>query len=243
LFSVTTSFDGVASDEWVSIGPNGGNITALAVDPVNNDIVYAGTNGSMFKSTNGGVGWTAINSGFGSNGPRSLNIRSLVIDPSVPSTIYAGTFDGVYKSTDSGMNWSLSLTDGAGLTRIKALAIDPILTTPLYASIQGDPFGGVQKTTNAGQSWTTAGCCLENGSTVNVLVTDQTTPNTLYAGDNLGQVFKSTDAAIHWTKLSKIGINLSIQVLALDPVNSNTIYAGTNSGFFKSINGGIKWPS
>src|SRR5439155_25034317 len=47
---------------WASNGPEGGGIRALAIDPRVPATLYAGTDGGgMFKSTNGGAGWTAIN--------------------------------------------------------------------------------------------------------------------------------------------------------------------------------------
>ena len=38
---------------------------ALAIDPVTSTILYAGTEGGgVFKSTNGGGNWSAVNTGF-----------------------------------------------------------------------------------------------------------------------------------------------------------------------------------
>ena len=38
-------------DAWTSIGPSGGAVTALAADPSNQNVVYVGTRGGIFKST------------------------------------------------------------------------------------------------------------------------------------------------------------------------------------------------
>jgi len=50
-----------AAERWVPIGPEGGTIRALAVDPRAPATLYAGTGGfgsaGVFKSTNGGVTW------------------------------------------------------------------------------------------------------------------------------------------------------------------------------------------
>ncbi len=53
--------------------------------------LYAGTSGGVFKSTNGGESWTAMNAGL-----TNTSVTALVIDPSMPTKIYAGTEDGVY---------------------------------------------------------------------------------------------------------------------------------------------------
>ncbi|WP_347244981.1 hypothetical protein, partial [Thermogutta sp.] len=46
---------------WRSIGPEGGSIYALAIDPATPGTLYAGTyGGGVFKSTNGGASWSAV---------------------------------------------------------------------------------------------------------------------------------------------------------------------------------------
>ena len=55
----------------------------------------------MFKSTNGGTNWTAINTG-----PTYTYIYALAINPQTPDTLYAGTWGGVFKSTNGGTNWT-----------------------------------------------------------------------------------------------------------------------------------------
>jgi len=49
---------------WTSLGPEGGNIGALAIHPVTPQTLYAGTGGGVFKSTDGGGTWTAMNGGL-----------------------------------------------------------------------------------------------------------------------------------------------------------------------------------
>jgi hypothetical protein len=65
------------------------------------DTLYAGTEfQGVFKSTDGGESWTAINDGL-----TNLSINALAIDPINPTTIYAG-IDGVYRYEDLGTNAS-----------------------------------------------------------------------------------------------------------------------------------------
>lgn len=82
----------------VNNGLYGGSVTALAVNPDTPATLYAGTNGGVFKSTNGGANWAAINTGLTNQG-----IQDLSINPSIPTTLYAGTGGpGVFKSTTGG---------------------------------------------------------------------------------------------------------------------------------------------
>src|SRR5215472_10670634 len=48
-----------------SVGPFGGNVGPVAVDPSDPRTIYAGTGGGgVFKSTNGGTNWSGVNKGL-----------------------------------------------------------------------------------------------------------------------------------------------------------------------------------
>lgn len=67
------------------------NVSALAIDPLDPQTIYAGTDGSwVFKSTNGGQSWRAADSSL-----PGLYVQALAIDPKNPQTIYVGTRVGV----------------------------------------------------------------------------------------------------------------------------------------------------
>jgi len=84
------------------IGPYSGTIIAIVYDPVDPQVIYAGSFGSgVFKSTDGGLNWSSVN-----NGLTNLYVSSMAINPQNPSTIYAGTYRGqVYKTNDGGNSW------------------------------------------------------------------------------------------------------------------------------------------
>src|SRR5437870_6352389 len=133
------------SGTWVSNGPEGGTIHALAIDPQTSSTLYAGTSGGgVFQSTDGGASWRAINTGL-----TIPYINALAIDPQTPTTLYAGTYGGgVFQSADAGASWS-AINSGLTIPYIKALAIDPQTPTTLYAGTSG---GGVFQSTDAGAS-------------------------------------------------------------------------------------------
>ena len=98
-----------------SLGPFGlatGQITALAVEPTNVNVVYAGAaSGGIWKSTDGGGHWKPIGDDLA-----SLAFGSLAVDPAHPQTVFAGTGDantnfdaysgvGIYRSKDGGNTW------------------------------------------------------------------------------------------------------------------------------------------
>ncbi len=226
-------------DVWTSIGPDGGSVSALAVDPTHPTTVYAGTFGGVFKSTDGGGSWRAANTGL-----TDFRVSALVIDPATPATLYAGTTfgGGVFKSTDGGGSWSpanIGLPNGV----VQALAIDPTTPTTLYAGTAG----GLYKSRNGGRFWRATGLTDD----VSALAIDPATPTTLYAGTRQSGVFKSTDGGASWsaasTELVISYLGLYVYALAIDPQTPSTLYAGsgpepgTGKGVFKSTDGGASW--
>jgi hypothetical protein len=125
-------------------------IHALAVDPVNPSIVYAGTDlDGVFKSNDGAQTWTAIN-----NGLFSPFTRVLTIDPANPLNVFVGTWgSGVFKTTNGGQNW---INAGLQLEWIysNSIAVDPANPATVYA---GTAENGVFKSIDAGLSWPNTG--------------------------------------------------------------------------------------
>ena len=79
--ALTASAVSAGVNTWTTSGPGGGNIRELAIDPVNPATLYAAAeSGGLFKSTNGGGSWRAINTGlteFRRPGPRDRSFRTL----------------------------------------------------------------------------------------------------------------------------------------------------------------------
>jgi photosystem II stability/assembly factor-like uncharacterized protein len=139
------------------IGPSGGTITSIAVDPGNAQVIYAGSFGSgVFKSINGGQIWNSSSLGL-----TNLNIYSLTIDPTHTSTLYAGTYDSqVFKSIDGGNTWTWSGNGMQDSAIVYSLAVDPFTPNILFASTRGisnnntPPWRGIiYKSIDAGQNW------------------------------------------------------------------------------------------
>jgi hypothetical protein len=84
------------------------------------------------RSTDGGAGWSASNSGLY---PIHDDVYHLAIDPDNPSTLYAGTAsDGIYGTTDGGAQWTFF---GMSNRSIRALTVDPVDATSVFVCAQG----------------------------------------------------------------------------------------------------------
>ena len=240
LIPVLTPPEQVRAEEtlWIQLSNNPLNIMAIAINPTNTQMIYAGGSG-VFKSTDGGSTWRAAN-----NGLTNTRVYSLAIDPTNTQTIYVGTGRGVFKSTDGGSSWNpTGLID----INVVSLAIDPSNTQVIYAGVGSSVF----KSSDGGLTWSAISNGLKDGE-VNSLVIDPSNTQVIYAGTSdiagVGSgVFKSTDGGSTWSQMSNGLTNSWVNSLAIDPANTQVIYAGTSDyiqrggGVFKSTNGGISW--
>ena len=114
------------------------DVWALAVDPQDSSILYAGTQATgVFKSTDGGATWNLANGGGVVGG--FVFLGALAIDPVTPSTVYAAKSDGVFVTVNGAATWT-PFNEGLTCLRIADLVIAPSDPLKLYAGTFG---GGV----------------------------------------------------------------------------------------------------
>lgn len=142
------SFVRADSGGWTSIGPDTGIIFTIAVDQSHPKTIYVGTLGAgIFKTTNSGASWAAINAGLMIT--TYLEARARAIDKTNPNIIYAGTESGVCKSVNGGTSWA-STSARPQLYNVSSIAIDPLDRQVIYAA---NDAGGVFVSTNGGKQW------------------------------------------------------------------------------------------
>jgi hypothetical protein len=179
--SVFVELRNAGAKKWTSIGPEGGEIQALSVDPHNPGTLYAATSGGVaFKSLDGGARWVK------SGGPNGL----LLFDPQDAKTIYSigsiyfgFTCGGITKSTDGGKSWSPAnsgLPASGFCVQVLALAIDPNNPSTLYAGTSV----GIYKSTDGGANWISSNSGLPKGSSDPVLYPDGRYPGTSFLAIN-----------------------------------------------------------
>lgn len=146
-------------------------LTSLAVHAllVTPGQVFAGADGGVFISTDGGLNWT-----LPSGSP--LNVRGLA---ALGTDVFAATrFNGVYKSTDNGTTWTI---DTVGMTSVDVRVVIEH-NGSLFA---GTGTSGVYLSTNAGASWSQINTGLANLSILSLAAN----ATTLYAGTQVGGVW------------------------------------------------------
>ncbi len=208
---------------WQLSGPINieGRITTVAIDPVNQNIVYVGTaNGGVFKSTNYCQTYQSI-----FDDQNTTSIGDIAIDPINSNIIYCGTGEanslrsyypgtGMYKSTDAGSSWTfIGLAESNSIGRI---AINPLNTQEIYAAALGalrkkNDERGLYKSTNGGLTWN----------------------NILYIADSVGVV----DVVLDPSDPQKVFAAAWERFRREDRIK----YGGPKSALYYSTNGGTSW--
>ncbi len=103
-----------SSTDWPSSQPANGVISSLTYAPNDKKVLYAtySTFGQdhIWKSTNSGASWTAIDNRGSANGIPDIPVHTLAIDPSDSTRLFAGTDLGIFVSNDGGSNWAVENT-------------------------------------------------------------------------------------------------------------------------------------
>src|SRR5437764_7942924 len=127
---------------WRFIGPDGNRVIAVAGEPGESRVYYAGAaSGGLFKSTDGGTRWEPLTDSL----PFS-SVGSIAIAPSDHNVIYIGTGetfvrsnisvgDGVWRSTDAGKTWTHVGLEQSG--RVGRIVVDPRDARVVYAAALG----------------------------------------------------------------------------------------------------------
>jgi photosystem II stability/assembly factor-like uncharacterized protein len=209
-------------------------IRALAIDPQNTSILYAGTTDGVFKSTDAGASWSAANFGL-----RTSYVPAVAIDPQSSNTIYVSLDAGIYKSTDGAASWRAA-NSGMRAVAIRSLAVDSDNPGAIYANSDR----GIIKTTDGGTSWNEV-------NSMYLVAVDPQKPATLYAIGRAGPdgqlgLSKSTDGGAAW-RPANAGLPEAschgLSSLAFDLQRRSTVYAAVSSGGCNETRGGGVWKS
>ena len=257
-----------AAGTWMPMNGDAGTmlgqyVTALTIDPENEDHVFVSTENGIFRTVNGGRTWSAADDGMPTSDVR-------VIGFTLAGELYAGTRGyGLYRWEGTG-----SSSGSTGAERWQAQ--NPVgqwgVIWPLWDDrpryqysdmlIHAEDsermmFGcfpaGIYTSVDAGQSWreSNVGWTLDG---VFSLISHPLNPDTVYAGTYNG-VNRSLDFGEHW-EMWNIGWPAEQWVfrIAFDPRDPDVMYAcsknGENEGtgtevfrgtVMKSINGGASW--
>lgn len=156
--AVYHSMDG---STWTKLAGTPAELSAIAVDPNNAQVVYLGTSpGAIWGSTDGGNDWQQVNG----SGLPSTGINALAVSSSGGLTLLAATPSGIYRSSDIS---SLPAAAGAPLSTV--ITSDPVTLTGLLAPTDISVTGGSYSIN--GGTFTSSSGTVVNGAQLRIQLT------------------------------------------------------------------------
>ncbi|EKE18412.1 MAG: hypothetical protein ACD_9C00342G0001 [uncultured bacterium] len=218
-------FKRIAEDqEWREIytePADGTTISALAIDRVNPQVIYAGTSeGIIIKTTDGGLTWVNLKTDPNLVGP----ITSIVFDASNDAHVFFAVFQvGVLETKNAGATVEdiSEKIDPVGNTRsIYTLVADPSLGGVVYAGTETGIFRR-----SGGDSWTSMNLIASSKAfpVRAIAVNPRNSNEIMYSSAKA--IYKSTDGGSKWATF-QLDTNKEISVLKYDSTDPRNIYGG-----------------
>lgn len=229
-----------SAQTWRAMGPPGGDVRALAIDPANPQKIYLGTtDGHIFISQDAGEHWKLA----GRAGPRQDSVvTAIVVNAKNPQRILASTWTrdeaqggGVFLSEDGGLTWRASGLVGHA---VRALAGAPSNENVFVAGA----LDGVFRSLDGGATWQRISpeghAELRNLDSIAI---DPREPDTIYAG-TFHLPWKTTDGGKTWSAVHSGMIDDSdVMSIAIDRNNHSRILASACSGIYLSEDAAAQW--
>jgi len=231
---ITNVFDGIyksldGGDSWFRVDDNDSEFNQvfssfgwffgnIRVAPNNPDTVFV-LGLLLYRSTDGGVSWTAINDNM------HVDQHGLEIHPQNSDFMVAGNDGGLYISQEGGFNWEH--VEVFPITQFYNCEIDFLQPERIYGGAQDN--GTVRTLTGEVDDWQR----IFGGDGFHVIV-DRTNNNIVYVEFQFGRLFKSIDGGFVFPQTPNlVGIdpfdrnNWNTPVVT-DPSNDSILYYGTN---------------
>lgn len=229
------NFDG-SFKEWNAIGPTGGDIRTVVIDPKNKDHLFVTTlDGQVHTSLDGGKSWKLV---VNLRRPQ-LILDNFIVDSRDSDILYTAGHrhknpGGFFKSIDGGKTWN-------DAKELEKEAIHAMVQSPKDPDVMlVGSVTGIWISKDSGETWKK----ISNESAPDKLDTfaiDPRDTNTIYAG-TWYRPYKSTDGGNNW-RLVKEGMIDDSDVFSIDinPTNPDYVIAAACSGIYLSTNKGEQW--
>ena len=243
--------NGKASSGWVSVGPFGGDVMDVAIDPLNTNTIFA-AGGQPYMSEDGGETWKFIDTLY------QLSQSGIqTIEANANGVIFAGgifTTSKVFRSLDGGYSWQKKVFSIGRW--VNDIAIDPSDPNTIYLGVSADPGGtntfAMVKSDNGGDSWTSmdlAGGMPAGYDVVSVAV-DPDDNEVIFAigqqGISNGNIAASFDGGETWeNRTSNLPAGKPYNTVAIADgivyMGGGQLFGGNVMGLYKSTDYGLTW--
>jgi len=212
---------------WVPLPLQG--VRAVAVDPRDPAVVWAGTPNGLFQSRDMGQTWRRIQA----NLPNPCDVNLLAVSPVDPQRIYLGIYgtngSGLWTSGDGGRSWS----------RLRKVPYRVYTDLHAAQTVYILEEHRIQRSRDAGQTWEV----FFDSSSANLealypvtMAADPREAATFFVSvlSDRRAVYRTTDGGRHWRRLTG-GLPPSLETRVITVGSDGTVLLGGTRGQFTSL--------
>ena len=245
-----------STDELPTLG-----VSDIAIDPVNNNIIYVATGDDdatdtysvgVLKSIDGGSTWSIT--GLNYTTVQTKKVGRILINPNNHNMLFAGTSTGLYKSIDAGVTW----VRASAQANIKDIEFKPGDPSVIYAASAGIYL----KSTDTGNTFSSSASGLPSSSAVSrlALAVSPANPAIVYAlysdmaTNAFYGIYRSNDSGNTFTLQTNSPNMLGYQPdgsdasgqgwytlsIAVSPFDADEVAIG-GVNIWMTYNGGLNW--
>lgn len=221
---------------------------SIVVAPSNPQIIYFGSDGGIYRSTNGGTTWNSLNNATFA----ATQFQAIALHPTDRNYMLGGTQDnGTLHLAPNGTTWVTSRGGDGGYALIDTNATNTTTLTAYHTFFNrtNSQIGferSTTTTTNGNPVWGGFLGCTGTTSNNGIGCGDTTlfyapmalgpgNPNTIYFGTNF--LYRSGNTGTTMTAVSQ-ALGTTISTISVSPQNDNVRLVGTTSGaLFATSNG------
>lgn len=217
------------------------DIRFLVQDPVNHEVMYAGTNKGLWVTENAGVSWIRPTSAVMQNAA----VLALAVNPKESCEVYAAVENAIQKTEDCGRTWKAKYTKNEAVKSnqpdiFRSLAIDPTDTNVLYA---GTRSGALMKSVDGGDSWNVKRRL--NTDTVQDIFVHPNNHNVIFMAGSRSGLFRSDDAGDTWSDITPVfklkKNDAKIHSSAAFSADGEVLIVASKRGLSRTTDNGATW--
>jgi photosystem II stability/assembly factor-like uncharacterized protein len=214
------------------------NILSLAIDPLDGQKIYIGTESKgLYLSNNGGETWKKLD--FPLTKIYSLSLAE-------GDVVYAGGLykdrGKIYRSENGGEKWEEVYSEAENGPTISSIKVSKSNPQKVYAGVQS---GAIIKTEDGGATW--SNIYKASAPIINISLDAQNSEVVYFGIYNQG-VIRTMDGGKTTEEITKniqsgMASGRNVYALEADPSQSGVIYIGTDKGIVRGLDYGNKFES